>query len=279
MQRNDDTPSRTDLFHRLHTGPAPLILVNAWDAASARVIERAGASAIATTSAGIAWSLGYADGERMPAGELIAACARICRVARVPVSVDLERGYGNSTQAVRDVAAALIDLGVAGINIEDGTRPGTRELGPPEVLCERIAAIRALDARFFINARTDTHIVPWDDPAARFEETLRRAALCAAAGADGIFVPGLSSPEEIEGLSRAVALPVNVYAGYAGAPTAESLGQAGARRISLGCGPLQAALGLVGRLASEAFAHGRFDAMDERMLSVGELNALFSTAA
>lgn len=279
MQRNDDTPSRTDLFHRLHTGPAPLILVNAWDAASARVIERAGASAIATTSAGIAWSLGYSDGERMPAGELIAACARICRVVRVPVSVDLERGYGNSTQAVRDVAAALIDLGVAGINIEDGTRPGTRELAPPEVLCERIAAIRALDGRFFINARTDTHIVPWDDPAAHFEETLRRATLCAAAGADGIFVPGLSSPEEIEGLSRAVALPVNVYAGYAGAPTAESLARAGARRISLGCGPLQAALGLVGRLASEAFARGRFDAMDERMLSVGELNALFSPAA
>jgi len=211
-------PSQLDLFHRLHSGPAPLILVNAWDAASARVIERAGASAIATTSAGIAWSLGYADGERMPADELIAACARICRVARVPVSVDLERGYGDSTQAVRDVAAALIDLGVAGINIEDGTRPGTRELAPPEMLCERIAAIRALDGRFFINARTDTHIVPWDDPAARFEETLRRATLCAAAGADGIFVPGLSSPEEIEGLSRAVALPVNVYAGYAGAP-------------------------------------------------------------
>jgi 2-methylisocitrate lyase-like PEP mutase family enzyme len=272
-------PSQSDLFHRLHSGPAPLILVNAWDAASARVIERAGASAIATTSAGIAWSLGYADGERMPADELIAVCARIRRVTRLPLSVDLERGYGDSTQAVRDVAAALIDLGVAGINIEDGTRSGTRELAPPEVLCERIAAIRALDARFFINARTDTHIVPWDDPAARFEETLRRATLCAAAGADGIFVPGLASPEEIEGLSRAVALPVNVYAGYAGAPPAESLARAGARRISLGCGPLQAALGLVGQLASEALAHGRFDAMDERMLSVGELNALFSPAA
>jgi len=107
----------------------------------------------------------------------------------------------------------------------------------------------------------------------------RIAAMRSHSTSDGASsrVPGLSSPEEIARLSRALALPVNVYAGYAGAPTAESLAQAGARRISLGCGPLQAALGLVGQLASEAFAQGRFDAMDERMLSVGELNALFSS--
>ncbi len=145
-----ETRQRADAFHRLHTGPEPLVLVNAWDAVSARIVERAGATAIGTTSAGMAWSLGYADGERMPAGEMLAACARICRVASVPVSVDIEQGFGDSTQAVADVAGALIDRGAAGINIEDGTRPGTRELMPPQVLCERIAAIRKLDARFFI---------------------------------------------------------------------------------------------------------------------------------
>jgi len=266
---------KTDAFHRLHAGPAPLVLVNAWDAVSARIVERAGAAAIGTTSAGMAWSLGYADGERMPAGELVAACARICRVAGVPVSVDIERGFGDSTQAVRDVAGALVDMGAAGINIEDGARPGTRELAPPEVLCERIAAIRKLDARFFINARTDAYFVPWDDPAARFGEALRRARLYAAAGADGIFVPGMSSPEEIAELADAVRLPLNVYAGYAGAAPAGELARAGARRISLGCGPLQSAMGLVGRIAGEAFAQGRFDAMGEGMLSVGEINGLF----
>lgn len=277
--RSSDAQQKTEDFHRLHAGPGPLVLVNAWDAASARIVERAGATAIGTTSAGMAWSLGYADGERMPVGELVAACARICRVASVPVSVDIESGFGESAAAVREVAGALVDMGAAGINIEDGTRPGTRELASPEVLCERIAAIRELDARFFINARTDVYFVPWDDPAARFEEALRRAKLYAAAGADGIFVPGMSSPEEIGRLSGALDLPLNVYAGYAGAPPADSLARAGARRISLGCGPLQSALGLVARIAGEAFGHGRFGTMGEGMLSVGELNALFPATA
>ncbi|HEX7867233.1 MAG TPA: isocitrate lyase/phosphoenolpyruvate mutase family protein [Variovorax sp.] len=279
MRASDAQQQKTDIFHRLHTGPDPLVLVNAWDAASARIVERAGATVIGTTSAGMAWSLGYADGERMPVGELIAACARICRVAGVPVSVDVESGYGDSTQAVCDVAGALIDMGAAGVNIEDGTRPGTRELAPPEVQCERIAAIRKLDARFFINARTDVYFVPWDDPAARFEEALRRAKLYAEAGADGIFVPGMSNLEEIARLSGALGVPLNVYAGYAGAPPAETLARAGARRISLGCGPLQSALGLVSRIAGEAFEHGRFGMMGEGMLSVGELNALFPATA
>jgi 2-methylisocitrate lyase-like PEP mutase family enzyme len=273
--RPSDAQRPTDTFHQLHAGPDPLVLVNAWDAASARIVERAGATAIGTTSAGMAWSLGYADGERMPASELLAACARICRVARVPVSVDIESGFGDNTQAVVDLARTLIDMGAAGINIEDGTRPGTRELAPAEVLCERIAAIRKLDARFFINARTDAYFVPWDDPAARFAEAKRRARLYEAAGANGIFVPGMASLEEIAGLASAVRLPVNVYAGYAGAPSAGELARAGARRISLGCGPLQSALGLVQRIATEAFAHGRFAAMGEGMLSVGELNGLF----
>ena len=265
----------TALFHRLHAGPGPLVLVNAWDAASARIVERAGAQAIGTTSAGMAWSLGYADGERMPVAELIAACARICRVAGVPVTVDIERGFGDTTAAVCDVARALIDMGVAGINIEDGTLPGTRALAPPQILCERIEALRRLDAHLFINARTDTHFVANDDPVARYQDTLRRARLYAAAGADGIFVPGMTSLEEIAGLAAAVALPVNVYAGHTQAPSVEVLASAGARRISLGCGPLQAALGLLGRMATEAFDNGGFRAMSAQMLPAGEINSLF----
>ncbi|MFM9925784.1 isocitrate lyase/phosphoenolpyruvate mutase family protein [Variovorax sp. H27-G14] len=275
---SSDFRRQIDTFHHLHAATGPLVLVNAWDAVSARIVERAGAAAIGTTSAGMAWSLGYADGERMPVGELLAACARICRMTRVagvPVSVDIESGFGASTQAVVDVVGALIDMGVAGINIEDGTCVDTGELAPADVLCERIAAIRQLDARFFINARTDAYFVRWDDPAARFEEAQRRARLYAAAGADGIFVPGMASLEEIAALAGEVRLPLNVYAGYAGAPTADALARAGARRISLGCGPLQSALGLVGRIATQALAHGRFDAMGEGMLSVGEINGLF----
>ena len=276
MQASEARP-QTDLFRNLHGGPRPLVLVNAWDAASARIVERAGATAIGTTSAGMAWALGYADGERMPVDELLAACARICRVASVPVTVDIEGGFGSSTQAVCDVVRALIDMGAAGINIEDGTLPGTRELAPPEILCERIEALRRLDARFFINARTDTYFVANDDPAARYEETLRRARLYASAGADGIFVPGMTKLEEIAGLAGAVPLPVNVYAGHTKAPPVEVLAGAGARRISLGCGPLQAALGLLGRIAAEAFdsSNASFGAMSAEMLPAGEINVLF----
>ncbi|MGJ7525989.1 isocitrate lyase/PEP mutase family protein [Variovorax sp. GB1P17] len=279
MQRQQ----QTDIFHRLHSGPEPLVLVNAWDAASARIVERAGARAIGTTSAGMAWSLGYADGERMPVGELLAACARICRVAGVPVTVDIERGFGDSTQAVCDLVRALIDMGVAGINIEDGVLPGTRQLAPPEILCERIGALRKLDARFFINARTDTHFVANDDPAARYQDTLRRARLYASAGADGIFVPGMTSLEEIAGLADAVALPVNVYAGHTKAPAVDVLANAGARRISLGCGPLQAVLGVLGRIATEAFDdrthNAGFRTMSSEMIPAGEINALFPATA
>ncbi|MDQ0033971.1 2-methylisocitrate lyase-like PEP mutase family enzyme [Variovorax boronicumulans] len=269
---------QTETFHRLHAGADPLVLVNAWDAVSARIVERAGAKAIATTSAGIAWALGYPDGERVPVDELLAATARICRVSSVPVTVDIERGFGNTTEAVCDLVRAFIDMGVAGVNIEDGTLPGTRELAPPEILCERVAALRKLDARLFINARTDTYFVANDDPAARYADTLRRARLYASAGADGIFVPGMSKLEEIASLAAAVPLPVNVYAGHTQAPPVAVLAGAGARRISLGCGPLQAALGLLGRIAAEAFdgSDAGFRAMGAGMLSAGEINALFS---
>lgn len=270
---------QANTFHQLHLGPEPLTLLNAWDAASARILERAGAPAIGTTSAGMAWAAGYADGERMPAVELIAACARICRVAGVPVSVDIERGFGRSTEEVCDVVRALVDMGVAGINIEDGVLPGTGQLAPPEILGERIAALRnmlaQMDARLFINARSDTYFVANDDPAARYEDTVRRAQMYAAAGADGIFVPGMASIDDMTRFTQTVSLPVNIYAGYAGAPAVDVFRQAGVRRISVGCGPLQSALGLLQRIAGEALSQGSFRTMGSGMLSGGEINALF----
>lgn len=276
-------PSRSqqqaDLFHRLHQGSKPLVLVNAWDAASARVLEQGGATVIATTSAGMAWSLGYADGELVPRDEFVAACARICRVTRVPVSIDIERGYGASTDEVCALVQTLIGLGVVGVNIEDGVSPGTRRLLSPETLCERIGALRALAARLqvrlFINARTDVYFAAQDDPAGRFEEAMRRARLFASAGADGIFVPGMDRLEEVTRFARGIELPLNVYAGYPGVPTIDALAAAGARRISLGCAPLQSALGLLRRIAGETFAVGRYDAMFSGMATVSELNALF----
>ena len=241
--------------------------------------RQAGASVIATTSAGMAWSLGYADGEQVPRDELVAACARICRVAHVPVSVDIERGFGRSTAEVCELVRALVDLGVVGVNIEDGVSAETRRLLPPQALCERIGALRALamqtKLRLFINARTDVYLAAHDDPATRFEQAVQRARLYASAGADGIFVPGMDQLDEVTRFARAVELPLNIYAGYAGVPTIEALAAAGVRRISLGCGPLQSALGLLGRIAVETLTQGRYDAMTSGMATASELNRLF----
>ncbi len=271
---------RATQFRRLHGGERALVLINAWDAGSARLLEEAGQSAIATTSAGMAWSLGYADGERMGAHELIAGCKRICRVVAAPVSVDIERGFGRTPGEVCAVVRALLDIGVVGINIEDGVTPGTGQLAAPGILAERIAAVRKLarelDVALFINARTDTYLAPAIDVATRYAETLCRSRIYVEAGADGIFAPGLTSIDEISSLARAVDRPLNAYAGYDGAPSVDALRRAGVRRISLGCGPLQAVLALTRRIGVEALEQGTYAAMTADMLSVGEVNDLFA---
>ena len=270
---------RAAVFHRLHTEADALVLVNAWDAGSARVLEHAGARAIATTSAGVAWALGYPDGEQLPASEFITATARICRAVRVPVSVDIERGFGRNTDDVVAFVGTLIDLGVVGVNIEDGVLSDTRQLAAPEILCERIMALREMTAQMnaslFINARTDTYFVANDDRVARYNETVRRAQLYASAGADCIFVPGMEM-EDIAPFAGAVTLPLNVYAGVPGAPPVHVLRRAGARRISLGCGPLQSVFGSLRGMATKALVDGSFDDMNASMLSVSEVNGLFA---
>lgn len=275
---NREQRLRAHRFHQLHAGPAPLMLPNAWDAASARIIENAGAEAIATTSAGMAWSLGQPDGERMSVQDLLAMCARICRSVAVPVSVDIERGYGRDAKDTGGLVGALLQLGVVGINIEDGTQPGTRTLSPSGELAERIACARTVaqhhDIPLFINARIDTYVadVPMET---RYEETLKRACAYIDAGADGIFVPGLGDAEEIARLAGQLPVPLNVYAGYAGAPAAAQLRELGVRRISLGCGPMQSVLAHLARIAAEALSDGRYDTMGSDMLTVSEANGLF----
>lgn len=280
---NREQRKRAEQFHQWHAGPAPLMLPNAWDVASARVIENAGAKAIATTSAGMAWSLGYPDGEQMPVQELLAACRRICRAVTSPVSVDIERGYGRDAEDTGGLAGALIQLGVVGINIEDGFVPGTQTLSHPNVLSERIACVRAIanhhDLPFFINARIDTYVGNDLQPEARWEETRKRALAYVDAGADGIFVPGLADANEIAALARLLPVPLNVYAGYPGAPASNELQQLGVRRISLGCGPMQATLAHLANIAREALDEGRYDTMGKAMLTTKEANGLFESMA
>jgi 2-methylisocitrate lyase-like PEP mutase family enzyme len=266
-------------FKQLHAADRPLVLVNAWDAASARLLESNGASAIATTSAGIAWTLGYSDGERMPFTEMLDVCKRICRVVKVPVSADVERGFAQSATQVSTNVMSMVDTGIVGINIEDGIDGSTGRVHDPAILVERITAIRkasdSIRAPLFINARIDNYFAAMNDPVARYEDTVLRARMYVEAGADGIFAPGLVDLQEIERLASTIGRPLNIYAGYSGVPSVTALAEVGVKRISLGCGPLQAALALTQRIAVEAFEKGTLTAMTGNMLSVREVNGLF----
>lgn len=233
-------------FHRfqaLHLAPAPLLLPNAWDAASARLFELAGASAIATSSASLAWSLGYADGGALPPEELLAAVRRIARVIGVPLSVDLEDGYSADPAAVARLASALVDAGAVGINLEDGDQA-------PALLAAKIAAIRAvLDGRaLFINARSDVYLRQLASGAAAVTMSLERLRRYREAGADGAFLPGLASVEAVRSLAPAVGMPLNLMT-LPAMPAIAELHAAGAQRFSVGPAPFLAAYGQAQALA------------------------------
>lgn len=258
-------------FKKLHDGSRLLHLPNAWDAGSARLFESLGAPAIATTSAGVAWAAGYADGGQMPVDVAIAVAANIARVLTVPLSVDFENGYDDDPQAVALSVLRLIDVGVAGINLEDGH-------DAPQVLAAKINAIKELAAQegrdIFINTRTDVYLKGLAPEGERVAEVLRRAALYQAAGADGLFVPGIVKPDEISQVAAAVALPVNVM-DWPGVPTAEVLQQLGVRRLSAGSGIPQALWAVAASMGKDFLATGNGGPLIAQAMPYGDLQALF----
>ena len=261
---------QTELFRELHRGGDILVLPNAWDVASARLFELAGARAIGTTSAGVAWSLGYPDGQRLEHALLVETVGRIIAAVSVPVTVDLEAGYGATPSEVCDTVEAVVGVGAVGINLED-------RMEDPRILVEKIAALRQRGAtsRVFVNARTDAYLRPIATGAARFEDTVRRLDAYAGAGADSLFVPGLADLDEIARLVRAVRRPLNVYAGP-GVPPVRELARAGVARVSVGCGPMQATLALTRRIAEELFREGTYTAFTSEALAWTEANQLFT---
>ena len=203
-------------------------LPNAWDAASALLMEQQGALAVATSSAAQAWSLGYADGGNLPPAELLAACQRMCRVLSRPLTVDIEHGYSDVPEEVADLAQALAQIGVAGINLEDGS-------APPVLLAAKLAAIRERPAcrHLFLNARTDVYLAGIAGGTEAVAEVGRRAALYEEAGADGLFVPGLQIVDEMLAISSATVLPLNIML-LPGMASIATLQKAGVRWISSG---------------------------------------------
>jgi 2-methylisocitrate lyase-like PEP mutase family enzyme len=264
-------------FRRLHQN-RPLVLPNAWDAASARVIELAGAPAIASTSAGVSWALGRSDGQKLERTEMIDVIHRMVRAVTVPVTADIEGGYGSgSTADVAETVQAVIGAGAVGINLEDSPGSDGRVLLAPERQAERIqaarAAAQAAGVDLVINARTDVYLFQAVPPDARFDETVRRAKLYLAAGADCLFVPGVIDADTIGALVKAIDGPVNIMAGP-GAPSTKQLGQLGVARVSVGPAITLAALGVTHRAAREMLERGTYGGLEDAM-PFGEANGMF----
>jgi 2-methylisocitrate lyase-like PEP mutase family enzyme len=257
--------AKADTFRSLHKDGI-FVLPNAWDAGSAAMIAAAGAQVVATTSAGISWSLGRSDGEHLSRAEMINVIARIAATVDLPVTADVEGGYGNDPEAVAATVRATIEAGAVGINLED-SRSSDGTLHAPDDQAARIRAKRAAATEgdlpeLVINARTDVFLFGIGEPDGRLDDVLRRAAAYAKAGADSLFVPGLLDLDTLEELTNQVSLPVNVMVGP-GAPEVSSLRSAGVRRVSLGQAISQAAYSLARRAAAEALTAGTYDSIAE----------------
>ena len=262
----------------MHHAPlAPLILPNAWDAASARIIEQAGFPAIATTSAGVAWSLGYPDGERMSRATMLAAVGRIAARVQVPVTADLEAGYGPSPEDAAATATGAIEAGAVGFNFEDATDDAAHPLFAMSQQVERIQAARQAGAAagvpLVINARTDVYLAQVGAPDTRFAETVRRLAAYRDAGADCLFAPGLSDAATIGALVRELGAPLNILAGPHSPPVRE-LAALGVARISLGGAVMRAALAFTQRAVTELREQSSFETIVRTSISHADMQRL-----
>jgi 2-methylisocitrate lyase-like PEP mutase family enzyme len=252
---------KAERFHALHQGSDVLILANAWDVASAVIVADAGAPAVATTSAGVAWGLGAPDGHQLNRDLAVELIARIARAVDVPVTADIENGYANDASGVGETARMVIEAGAVGINLEDGTPSGLLEI---EDHAARIDAARsaasASGVSLFINARTDTYLRRDGDDASRMDRTVERAGAYVAAGADGIFVPGVTDLETVAALVKEIDAPLNIMVGP-GAPLIPELASLGVARVSAGAAIAMAAYGVVHRSAAELFSTGGYEAL------------------
>ena len=270
---------KAEKLRKLHQGPRLLALPNAWDVVSARILEEVGHPAIATSSAAVAFSLGYPDGQRISRREMLDAVARITRAVRVPVTADLESGYGKTPEEIADFTKAMVASGAVGLNFEDvtGDDESTHvELG---LQVQKIRAIRetaaALGVPVVINARTDIYLMPIGPETTRFQRTVERLHAYRDAGADCLFVPGLCDREIIAKLVEAVDAPLNILAS-AGCPSLEDLEKMGVARVSAGSSAMRAAMGAFQRVAKDWLAHGSYDSLHQVTVPYGELNQMMA---
>jgi 2-methylisocitrate lyase-like PEP mutase family enzyme len=264
----EEQAALADRFRAMHAAPPLLILPNAWDAISARMIEAEGFRAIATTSAGVCWALGYPDGEEAPWPEVVAATARIARVVAAPVTADIEAGYGDTPDGVARCVREIIAAGAVGINLEDGTSRPHLPVRAVEDMAARIRAARAAatDAGvpIVINARTDLYLKNVGEPSARLAEAVRRGKAYMAAGADCFYPMVVGDVPTISALVRELRAPINII-GRPGVPPAEELQRIGVARVSTAGGLPLIALSQAREAVRMLRATGSFDGLDHSM--------------
>ena len=275
---DSEQPKKAEAFRAMHTGTGAVLLPNVWDVASARIIEEAGFEAIATTSAGIAFAQGFPDGQKIPAEQMITSIAHIVAAVRVPVTGDVEAGYGQRPEDAARTARGVIEAGAVGMNFEDATGDADHPLTELTLQLERIRAIRQsaeeLRVPIVLNARTDVYLLQVGEPSGRYDEAVRRLAAFRDSGADCVFVPGVRDAETIGRFVADLKCPVNIL-GVPGSPPVPELVKLGVKRISLGSGPMRSSLGFLRRLAEEVKTSGTYKLM-EGAPSHAEMNKLMS---
>jgi 2-methylisocitrate lyase-like PEP mutase family enzyme len=268
-------------FLQQHHGSGILILPNAWDVASARIFEEAGFAAIGTSSAGVAFSLGYPDGQHISREEMLGVVRRIVRAANVPVTADVEAGYGRTSEEVAETARAVIDAGAVGMNLEDGAedQPGFLQdlASQKEIIAAVLETAKSAGVPFVLNARTDIFLYRIGPAETRLKRTVERLNAFREAGAQSLFVPGVTDSETIGQLARGITGPLNILA-TVGTPPVVELQKLGVARVSVGSGPMRSTLGFLGRMARELHDDGIFKMMTEGALPYAEANRLMRSA-
>lgn len=259
---------KAELLRSLHHGSHALVLPNAWDAASARLFERAGFPAVATTSAGVAAMMGYPDEQQIPREQMLLIVGRIAATVDVPVTADLESGFGATITEVVETMRQAIRLGVVGVNLEDNTHLSEPPIVDLDYQCELIRAVR-LTAQgegvpLVINTRIDTYLRDVGTFSERYDLTIERAQAYLAAGADCVYPMGLSDGVDIARMVQQLNAPINILIGP-GTPTVPELDRMGVRRITAGSGLMRATLPFIQRMGerlhrgedlSDLFDHG-----------------------
>ena len=276
MDKTSQAQKATQL-KKLHHGPKILVLANAWDAISARIVEEIGFPAVATTSAGVAATLGYPDGQRVSRDEMLGVVARIASAVQIPVTADMEAGYGTTSEEMAETARELIAAGAVGLNLEDMTGDDENSQVDLPLQVEKIRAIQeassAAGVPLVINARTDIYLMPIGPAETRFERTVERLRAYAKAGAGSVFAPAVRDAETIAKLVKAVEAPLNILL-LPGVPNLNELEKLGVARASIGSGLMRATLGATRKIATAMFERRDDWALFAEAVPYAEVNRL-----